>query len=210
MTGVALGTLLVLSARLRLTAILHRLLVVNSFTVFLWLTLPLTYPGTETVAIGPVAASLDGITMAALITLKTNGIILLSISLLSTSSIADLGHAMAKLRLPSKLCLLLLFSYRYIFVIHQEYQRLLRAATLRGFTPSTTMHTYRTYSYLFAMTLLKSWHRASRVGQAMILRGFSGRFYTLNDTTLCVTDLFFTATMVATSIGLWALELVLP
>ncbi len=194
-------------ARLNFRAVFMRLLVVNSFTLFLWLTLPLTYPGESLIALGPLTVSREGVDLATLITLKTNAIIIFCIALLATSTIADIGHGLGKLRFPTKLCLLLLFSYRYIFVIHQEFQRLTRAAQLRCFQPGTNMHTYRTYGYLFGMTLVKSYHRAERVNQAMMLRGFHGRFYSLNNTHISTTDLFFVTAMLITAAGLGILEL---
>jgi cobalt/nickel transport system permease protein len=65
-------------------------------------------------------------------------------------------------------------------VIYQEYQKLLRAAHMRCFSPSTNLHTYRTYGYLFGMTLVKSYNRAHRVQQAMLLRGFNGKLIPLH------------------------------
>ncbi len=126
--GLLIGALLVLAAQLDLKLVLWRLLLVNGFVLFLWFTLPLTYPGEEAFSIGPLRFSADGIMLAGLISIKTNATVLVLISLIATSSLAALGQALAKLKVPAKLCLLLLFSYRYIFVIHQEYLRLLRAA----------------------------------------------------------------------------------
>ncbi len=205
--GLVLGTGLILAARLPLKVLLKRLLLVNGFIGFLWLTLPLTYPGKPLLALGALKLSRSGILLTGLITLKTNAIILIFIALLATSSVADIGHAMARLRVPDKLCLLLLFSYRYIFVINQEYQRLARAARLRGFRPATNLHTYRTYAHLFAMTLVKSWNRAERVHQAMLLRGFSGRFYTLEARPLQAQDLCLALLLGAAAAGLLLAEL---
>ena len=190
-SGLILGLILVGVARLGFRDVLLRLLLVNGFVAFLWITLPLTYPGSPIASIGPVSLSSEGVLLAALITLKANTIVLLLIALVSTSSVADIGHGLDRLGLPSKLCLLLLFSYRYIFVISEEYHRLVRAAKLRGFRPSTNQHTLRTTGYLFGMTLMKSWHRAERVRQAMLLRGFSGKFPTLHDTCLGKEDFGF-------------------
>lgn len=178
--GLVLSFFLVGLAQLDIGVVARRLLAVNIFTAFLWLTLPLTYGG-ETVALfGFIMISLEGVAVAALITLKANCIVLAFLALISTSPVSSLGHALGKLGLSEKLCLLLLFSYRYITVIGQEFQRLSRAARIRGFTPKTNVHTYRTYAYLFAMTIVNSWNRAHRVQQAMMLRCFNGRFYTLN------------------------------
>ena len=167
-------------ARLPFTRVIKRLLLVNTFTLFLLLTLPLTYGGEQTVLFSLIPVSIEGTRLALLITVKTNTILLAIIALLNTSHVAALGYGLEKLKCPLRLCYLILFAYRYIFVIEQEYRRLLRAARMRCFTPSTSIHTYRTFGYLFGMTLVKSWEQAHRVHQAMILRGFSGRFIPLS------------------------------
>jgi cobalt/nickel transport system permease protein len=202
--ALTLASALTLLSRLEAVAVLKRLLAANTFTIFLWLTLPLTYGGVEVAKLGPLQLSVEGICLAALITIKTNTIVLALLALLATSRIAGLGHALEGLHLPKRLCFLLLFSYRYIFVIYQEYRKLTRAAQLRCFVPATNIHTYRTYGYLFGMTLVRSWNRASRVHQAMLLRGFNGRLIPLaqqtvgrNDIFFLIVSLFFTAAIAA-------------
>jgi len=191
--GVVLFTL----TKLPLHSVLKRLLAVNSFTLFLWLTLPLTYGGNKFIILGPLSFSIEGIHLATLITLKTNAVILAIISLLGTSRIANIGHALEMLHLPERLCFILLFSYRYVFVIYQEYLRLVRAAKLRCFVPATTLHTYRTFGYLFGMTLVKSWNRSTRIHQAMILRGFDGRLIPLSQDRYTPGDAVFLSVVLA-------------
>jgi len=185
-----------------------RLLQVNIFTLFIWLTLPLTYGGDETVHFFFLNPSLEGIRIAVLVSLKSNGILFCFLALLATSSTANLGHGMEKLGVPRKLSFLLLFSYRQLFVIHQEYQRLQRAAKLRGFTPKNSLHTYRTFSHLFGMTLVKSWKRAERVHQAMTLRGFNGSLIPLNQPQPGRADYFFLFTMLLMSLLLAGLSFI--
>lgn len=187
--ALALGLLFL--SRLQLRQVGKRLLAANTFTLFLWLTLPLTYGGEEVIRLGPVSLSGEGIWLATLISLKTNCIVLSLITLLGTSPIASLGNALEGLYFSKRLCFLLLFSYRYIFVIYQEYQKLSRAAAMRCFVPATTLHTYRTYGYMFGMTLVKSWNRASRVHNAMLLRGFDGRLIPLEQQTTGRSDIVF-------------------
>ena len=117
--------------------------------------------------------------LAGLLSLKINAIFCIVLALLTTSTVADLGRAMQWWRVPKKICLLLLFSYRYIFVIHEEYLRLRRAASMRCFVPRSTILTYRIYGNLVGMTLVRSYNRALRVGQAMELRCFQGNFHSL-------------------------------
>jgi len=191
--------LLLLVARLPTGRVVKHVLAVNIFTLFLWLTLPCTYSsahgGDVLIAIGPLVLSRDGIRLCALITLKSNAIVLTLMALLSTSSIASLGHGLEGLGAPPRLCFMLLSTYRYIFVIYQEYQRLQRAARMRGFVARTNLHTYKTYSYLLAMTLVKSWNRARRVHQAMLLRGFTGQLVALRQPLLTGSDYLFLLTI---------------
>lgn len=186
-----LAFVLILLSRLEMRPVTKRLLAANSFTIFLWITLPITYGGEEFFKLGPFPLSIEGIRLSSLITLKTNCIVLSLIALLGTSRIASLGHALEGLHFPKSLCFLLLFSYRYIFVIYQEYRKLTRAASLRCFAPATNIHTYRTYGYLFGMTLVRSWNRATRVHHAMLLRGFDGQLIPLEQQTVARADLFF-------------------
>lgn len=208
--GLVLAAALVLGARLPLGAVIKRLLLANSFTLFLWLTLPLTYGGEELSRLGPLAISSEGTRLAALISLKTNTIVLGLIALLATSRVAALGHALEGLHMPRQFCFLLLFSYRYVFVIYQEYRKLTRAAAMRCFVPATTIHTYRTYGYIFGMTLVKSWNRAARVHQAMLLRGFDGRLIPLDQQSAGRGDIVFLVLGLVLVIGLATLLWMLP
>ena len=208
-SGLLIGVLLVLLAQLKITTVLIRLIVVNTFTLFLWLTLPITYPGNPLFTLGPITVSAEGIEIATLITLKTNAIVLIHIALIATSSVTKIGYGLGRLRIPDKLCLLLLFSYRYIFVIYDEYRRLSRAAALRSFSPGMNVHTYRTYGYLFGITLVKSFLRADRVNQAMMLRGFHGKFYNIDDERMNRSDILFLCIITCAAMGLGVLELYL-
>ena len=194
--------LLLMLAKLPPLSVLKRLAAANTFTLFLWLTLPFTYGGAELVQAGPIWISMPGVRLAALITLKTNIIVLSLITMLSTSPVASLGHALEALKFPRRLTFLLLFSYRYVFVIYQEYLKLRRAAQLRSFIPRTSIHTYRTFGYLFGMTLVRSWNRSQRVYQAMQLRGFNGILIPLDQSAISTKDIVFLGTMITISLAL--------
>ena len=167
-------------ARLRTKEVISRLLVVNSFIFLLWLMLPFTFHGEKVYTLGSLGISQEGIKYALLITIKSNSIILVGIALLSTSSIFNLVHALRHLHLPDKLVQLFFFTYRYIHTIHSEYIRLNNALKIRGFKPQTNLHTYKTYAYLVGMMLVRSYDRSKRVYNAMLCRGFKGKFWTLN------------------------------
>ena len=141
-TALALSTVLMIISQVRLTAVLKRMIWVNAFIVLLWLLLPFTFKGDVLASVGSFAIYRPGVVMAAQITLKSYAILLAFIALIATMSFATLGHALYRLRVPEKIVHLLLMTYRYVFVIEQEYLRLLRAAKIRGFRPGTNSNTY--------------------------------------------------------------------
>jgi cobalt/nickel transport system permease protein len=107
----------------------------------------------------------------------------------ATMSVFTMGRAMRHLHVPNKIVQLFFFTYRYIHVIHMEYQRLMKTLKIRGFYPRTNLHTYRTYAYLVGMVIVRSHDRAERVRAAMLCRGFSGTFYDLSEFSFKASDL---------------------
>ncbi len=200
--GLCLAALLVLLARLDAKALMKRVLAVNLFILFLWLVLPFTAPGAPLFSWGFLTASREGVGLALLVTVKSNAILLAFIALAATSDVPATGQALRSLRVPDKLAFLFLFTYRYIHVIAQEYERLAVAAKLRGFVPRTDMHTYGAYANLLAMTLIKSFDRSRRVYEAMQLRGFHGKFHSLREFRMTPRDAVFLAFMLCVSVVL--------
>ena len=200
------SVLIVLLAHLDLKEVGKRLLVVFGFLLLLWLVLPLTFEGYPTARIGPLTVNYPGVVLAAQITLKSTSILLLLIALITTMNFATLGHALDRLRIPGKMVHLLLMTYRYIFVIEQEYQRLWRAVKIRGFRPTTNIHTYKTYAYLVGMLFIRASERADQVYRAMRCRGFKGRFYCLSDFPSHPRNWIFSILMAFFSITLALLE----
>jgi cobalt/nickel transport system permease protein len=210
LAGLALALLFLALARLPVKQVAVRLLVVNSFVFFLWLVLPFTYPGEAAWSLGPLTATRQGLAHTGLITLKSNAIIIALMALIATVPIVTLGQALHTLRLPDKLCHLLLFTYRYIYVFEQEYRRLVQAMKIRGFRPRTNLHTYRSYANLTAMLLVRSFDRAERVFAAMRCRGFQGTFYSLKTFTWQRRDGIFLAAALVALAGLVYLEWLQP
>ncbi|WP_147821569.1 cobalt ECF transporter T component CbiQ [Salidesulfovibrio onnuriiensis] len=205
--SVAVGLVLVFLAALSPVAVMNRLLAVNLFIAFLWIFLPFSTPGAPLLVLGPLAVAREGIHLALLLTLKSNAVVLCLMALMGSIRIQDMGPAMQSLRLPVKLCHLFLFTFRYIFVIRKEYQTMTRAMAVRGFKPRTNLHTYRSYAWLVGMLLVKSWDRAERVYNAMLCRGFQGRFYTLANFNFTTGDIFFITTAALAALGITACDL---
>lgn len=183
LAGLFCSALVLAASRPPLTALARRIITVNMFLLFLWAVVPLTMPGETITSIGPFAVSREGVALVWLVTLKANAILFAALALIASMDSATIGQALDRLHAPSRLVFLFLFTYRYLHVLAGEWQRLLTAARLRGFVPRTNMHTYRTLGFLFGMVLVRAYDRSERVYQAMLLRGFSGRFSTVRSFT---------------------------
>jgi cobalt/nickel transport system permease protein len=201
-----LALLLVCLAKLRPAIFIKRLLLVSWFLIILWVILPLSGAGAALFEIGPLVFKSQGVHLSAQISLKLISILSALTALTATMPLATTGHALNRLGIPEKLVHLLLVAYRYIFVIEQEYQRIFRAAKIRGFQPRTSLHTYKTYAYMIGMIFVKASERARRVHQAMLCRGFQGKFYCFHEFAAGRRDIFFAVMMISLAIGMIFIE----
>jgi cobalt/nickel transport system permease protein len=202
------GIILILFSQLDLKALLNRLLAVNIFIIFLWLILPFSVKGKTIFTLGPLVATYEGISYVLIITLKANAIVLSTIALVGTIPIFRLVHALRHLKVPEKLVNLFFFCYRYISVLHEDYSALHNAMKVRAFKPATGVHTYRSYAYLIGMLVLKSYEHSQKIYQAMLCRGFKGKFLLLDHFgRLRRKDYIFFAFMVLVTVSLLTVEM---
>ncbi len=200
------GICFAIAARLPLLPLLKRLLAVNFFIFFLWFFLPFSRPGNPAFSVGPFTATTAGLIYTTVITLKSNGVILAVTSLLSTMPVQLVGAGMQSLKFPDKFCRLFLFTWRYVHVMRVEFSKMRRAAAMRNFVPRTNLRTYKTYAWLMGMLLVRSLDRAQRVWKAMLCRGFSGTFHTLETYRVCERDWGLLAMSLICTAGFLILE----
>jgi cobalt/nickel transport system permease protein len=189
--GLFLAVFLFFLSKPPLKIAFQRILVVNIFILFLWLTVPFSMGGATLTQIGPMHVSRQGVELAELLTLKSNAIVLLFLTLITTMNVATLGKALYSLHCPVKLVFLLLFTYRYIHVVFDEWQKLWIAAKLRAFVPKSNLHSYKVFANMLGMSFVQSFERSGRVYEAMLLRGFSGRFLSTDIFKATVKDSIF-------------------
>ncbi len=173
--------------------LMKRLLAVNVFTLFLWLTVPLAVPGETVARLGPLSWSGEGAALALLATIKCNAVFLSFFALVAGTDPARIGCALEQLRVPAKLAFLFLFTCRYIHVVREEWLRLRTAAKLRGFTPRNSLHTYRTIGNMIGLAFINAIDRSRRIYEAMLLRGFGGTFRTATELRGSPADVLFSA-----------------
>ena len=202
--GLALGFLLLLAARPKPGEALRRFGAVNLFVVFLWCVVPWTTPGEAVWSAGPLTITGAGLRLSLLVSLKANAICALFTALTAGMDIATMGHALRRLGCPDALVWLLLFMGRYIHVLGSEWHSLMTAARLRCFVPRSDAHTWRTLATLLGLLLVRGHDRARRVHEAMLLRGFTGRFRPLDTFCWRPRDTAFTLALLAcTALLLW-------
>ena len=192
--GFGMAALLLALSRPPMRPVLRRLAVVNVFIAFLWLTVPLTSGGDVIAAWGPLEVSRAGVLLTLLVTIKSNAIVMTFLALVATMDSP---------------VFLFLFTYRYLHVIADEWHKLHGAARLRGFAPKTNMHTYRTFGNMLGMVFVHSFDRSVRVYEAMILRGFSGRFQSVTAFRATSRDAVFAVAAFACMVCLVAFDLYL-
>lgn len=76
--------------------------------------------------------------------------------------------------LPNSVTVVLSFFYRYVFVIQDELERMLRAKSARLIEPSNKQRLKMLYT-LVGMLLLRSFERSERIYRSMQAKGFSGK-----------------------------------
>lgn len=110
----------------------------------------------------------------------------MAILLTATTQFPDLMHALRHLRVPSILVSIISFMYRYLFVLADETMRLLRAREARSArlpgrrSGGSIPWRARVAGHMAGQLFLRSYERSDRVYNAMVARGYSGHFQTLN------------------------------
>jgi cobalt/nickel transport system permease protein len=168
-----LELLLLAISRLPWRHVARRMLVVLPFVMVVAVFLPFFQKGGGSYNLGPLSVSGHGLmvlwNVAAKSTLSVLAVILLS----STTPFPDLVKGMRRLRLPELLTSLLSFTYRYIFVLTDEVQRMRRARDSRGWS-GRWLWQARTIGHMVATLFLRSYERGERVYAAMLARGYDG------------------------------------
>lgn len=128
----------------------------------------------------------------------------MAILLTATTQFPDLMHALRHLRVPQLLVAVVSFMYRYLFVLSDEALRLLRAREARsarlaeGGGGGSVAWRARVAGNMAGQLFLRSYERSDRVYNAMLARGYTGQYLTLNPHVMRSTDwVAGTAAMVA-------------
>ncbi|GAC1471918.1 MAG: cobalt ECF transporter T component CbiQ [Isosphaeraceae bacterium] len=121
-----------------------------------------------------------GVTIVALtILLKDTLSFLATLLLVQVTPFRTLLVGMRRLGMPVVLVATLQFMYRYLFVLTEELDRMVKARRARTFRRSGRLH-WGLLSGLIGMLFLRSFERGERVHAAMLARGWDGTIRTLD------------------------------
>ncbi|MCL4870144.1 MAG: cobalt ECF transporter T component CbiQ [Anaerolineae bacterium] len=132
----------------------------------------------------------------------------MAILLAAATPFYDLMHALRHLRVPSILVSIISFMYRYLFVMVDEVQRLIRARTARSAvvpgqrSGGTVMWRAKVTGHLAGQLMVRSFERSDRVYNAMLARGFGGELLTLNPHLMRRQDWYAAALAILLLLGL--------
>ncbi|GFK94642.1 Energy-coupling factor transporter transmembrane protein EcfT [Fundidesulfovibrio magnetotacticus] len=204
--GLALGAASLSLGPRGFAPFVRRLCFVNVFFLGVAATAPLSVPGEALFHVGPLAFSREGLMAGLHMALKGNAVFLIFRGLAAPVPPERLGQALSGLGVPDRLCLVLALCTRYLGLMRLEWERLFTAARLRGFDPSATLRAWKIYALMLALLLMRALDRARCVHQAMLCRGFDGRFRGLDPKPLGAADLALCLACLAGTAGVAFLE----
>lgn len=146
--------------------------------------------GGWSLGVGALHVSRSGLTVFLSIVLKAWTAALATAVLTSTTPFPDLMRGLERMHVPRVFLMLASFTYRYLFVLVDEAERMERARDSRGWS-GRWLWEARAVGQMIAMLFLRSYERAERVYAAMLSRGFDGRAVTTEDTSLRARDWTF-------------------
>ncbi|MBZ0297082.1 MAG: cobalt ECF transporter T component CbiQ [Anaerolineae bacterium] len=161
------------------------------------LTLTFTTPGHEVFTIAGLAVTDAGVARFVAVALKSWLATQAALILAMTTPFSDLLWALSSLRLPDTLVMILGFTYRYLFTLAEEAERLLRARAARSATTpalkagGNLLWRARVAGAMVGSLFVRSYERSERVYLAMCARGYNGQSRMLHPPALtlrtCVT-----------------------
>lgn len=97
--------------------------------------------------------------------------VICALLLISTTSMDKLSKVLHKLHIPKIIIMQLLFTYRYIYVLLEEFANIWTAYSLRA--PNQNGIHYKLWGPLLGQVLIRTYDRAERIYSAMKLRGYN-------------------------------------
>lgn len=122
---------------------------------------------------GWIQITTEGLTVLGSVSLKAFLSLLILNTLILTTSVPALLHALAKLKAPPLLVAILSSMYRYIAVLIDQFNSMQKAARSRNLM-SNPQRQRIIIGNMFGSLFIRTYERGERVHQAMLARGYRG------------------------------------
>lgn len=171
--GMGVGAIVLIS-RVTLLTLLQRVSVELIFIGLVLINTLFRDSGTVLWQWGWLQITDEGVIVLGSVLLKAVLSLLMLNTLVMTTSVPALLHALTTLRIPPLLVAILGAMYRYINVLLEEFQAMRRAAISRNLFNSN--HWYRlVIANMIGSLFIRTYERGDRIHQAMLARGYDGQ-----------------------------------
>ncbi len=178
--------------------VLRRSLVVLPFMAMAALSIPFLGHGAEGAA--TARGSHAGLTVFQGVVFKSYISVFSLVLLSAVTPFPQLLGALRKLRMPTVFLSLMSFTYRYLFLLIEEFERMIRARDARCYQGGWLWQT-KVVGRMIGTFFIRSYERAERVHNAMASRGFDGHVPSDNVRPMRPKDYLFMLTSLAILVG---------
>jgi cobalt/nickel transport system permease protein len=176
--------------------VLRRSLMVIPFVAFAGISLLFTGASG-----GEAGGHREGLVLFQAIVIKSYVSIFALVLLSAITPFPSFLGALHKLGAPRIIVSLMSFTYRYLFLMIEELERMQRARDARCFGGKWAWHV-KTVGWMIGTFFVRSYERAERVYQAMAARGFDGRVPATASHTMSAKDYVFVVGALTVFLGL--------
>lgn len=194
-------------AALPMRFISHGLSFVLVFLVPFFLIMPFSYPGEGAFTVLGLSFAWEGLRIASLIFMKALAIVLVTFAMFGSSRFDVSMLALQRLKCPTVIVQMLLFTYRYTFVFLDEMRRMHTSMRARGFVARTNMKTLRIFGHFVGTLLVRSFERTERVYKAMLSKGYQGELHSMVTFKSDATDYLKAVVVLVLAVALLAFDL---
>jgi cobalt/nickel transport system permease protein len=176
--------------------IIKRSLVIIPFVLMIGVFIPFFKAGTiareYSLGVIRLTVTYEGLAIFRNILIKSILSIICLIIFVSATRYSALLKGLERLKIPRLFVMILLFMYRYLFVIVDELMMMKRAKDSRTVN-CPRIYNFKALGNMLGLLFIRSYERAERVYTAMLSRGFNGTVRTLNESKIKTADVVFSS-----------------
>ena len=180
--------ILIISGGLPAGYIFKKVLLISPFAVLVGIFNPV-FDSSIMYHIGSVGISGGWVSFASIL-LRFILTVTSALALVALTGFNSVCLALERFSVPKPFIVQLMFLYRYMFVLTEELERMVRARAARSFS-GQGMH-FKTFVSIIGHLLLRTLDRAERVYRAMCCRGFDGHIRIMKSLSINFKDVVFT------------------